>query len=410
MLAKILEKTLALYLTKAVKCGILYPSKKEAKMRSVEDVVNVNETILPKAETAVLAMRTLYESFGYTKYKMSKFEDYDLYRDNKRFLPKGEIITFPNRDGRLLALKPDVTLSIVKNAREGEQIREYYNENVYRGMDGEHREIMQVGLECIGEIDLYSTCEVIRLAKKTLSIICESSILDISHGAFVGGLLDAAGLPDDGVRDAFNTCIAGKNAHELSKLCQAYGVASDVEEKLCRLLTLYGPFPAIREEMQSLVVSEDMASAFREIEAIDNYFRTIGEDKGLAVDLSLVNDMCYYTGVLFKGYVQGVPAGVLSGGRYDGLLQRMQKNGMGAVGFAVYMNLLDLYFDEGRGKEYDVDILVTYDSGTDMAALSRTVDMLMGGGRSVRVQKQADDKLRYKEKFHFGERGLEIRD
>jgi len=144
----------------------------------------VKETILPKEERAVLAMRALYESFGYTKYKMSKFEDYDLYRDNKRFLPKGEIITFPNRDGRLLALKPDVTLSIVKNAREGEQIREYYNENVYRTEDGDCREIMQVGLECIGEIDLYSTCEVLRLAKKSLEIICEDSILDISHGAF----------------------------------------------------------------------------------------------------------------------------------------------------------------------------------------------------------------------------------
>ena len=369
----------------------------------------MKETILPKEERAVLAMRALYESFGYTKYKMSKFEDYDLYRDNKRFLPKGEIITFPNRDGKLMALKPDVTLSIVKNAREGEQIREYYNENVYRGMDGEHREIMQVGLECIGEIDLYSTCEVIRLAKKSLEIICEDSILDISHGAFVNGLLDAAGLPEDGSRGKFNTCIAGKNAHELSKLCREYGVDSDIEEKLCRMLTLYGPFPKIAEEAKALVVSEDMEAAYAEIEAIDAYFRAIGEEKGLAVDLSLVNDMRYYTGVLFKGYVQGVPAGVLSGGRYDGLLHRMQKNGMGAVGFAVYMNLLDLFFDEGTAKEHDIDILITYDSGTDMAALSRTVDMLMGGGRSVRVQKDEDTKLRYKEKFHYGERGLEIR-
>ena len=64
----------------------------------------MKETILPREETAVLAMRTLYENFGYTKYKMSKFEDYDLYRDNKRFLPKGEIITFHDKEGRLLAL------------------------------------------------------------------------------------------------------------------------------------------------------------------------------------------------------------------------------------------------------------------------------------------------------------------
>ncbi len=369
----------------------------------------MKETILPKEEMAVLAMRALYESFGYTKYKMSKFEDYDLYRDNRQFLPKGEIITFPNRDGKLLALKPDVTLSIVKNAREGEQIREYYNENVYRGMDGEHREIMQVGLECIGEIDLYSTCEVIRLAKKSLEIISPDSILDISHGAFVNGLLDVAGLPEDVSRERFNTCIAGKNAHELSRLCKEYGVNSVIEEKLSRMLTLYGPLEKIAEEAKSLVVSEDMEAAYKEIEAVDAYFRAIGEGKGLAVDLSLVNDMRYYTGVLFKGYVQGVPSGVLSGGRYDGLLHRMQKNGMGAVGFAVYMNLLDFYFDEGRSREFDIDILITYDSGTDMAALSRTVDMLMGSGRSVRVQREADTKTRYREKFHYGERGLEIR-
>ncbi len=369
-----------------------------------------------REEQAILAMRSLYESFGYTKYTMTKFENYDLYRDNKRFLPKGEIITFPNRDGRLLALKPDVTLSIVKNAREGEQIREYYNENVYRSVEGEHREIMQVGLECIGDIDLYSTCEVLRLAKKTLEIICKDSILDVSHSAFVNGLLDAAGLPEDRSRGRFNECIAGKNAHELKKVCGEYGVNEDITGKLCRLVGLYGPFDAIKDEIKDLIVNDDMAAAYEEIAGIDGYFRAIGEADGLAVDLSLVNDMRYYTGVLFRGYVQGVPQGVLSGGRYDGLLHRMQKTGMGAVGFAVYMNLLELFFDDSGSREYDIDILVTYDPGTDMAALSRTVDMLMGGGRTVRVQKSGGienaaqtNKVRYKEKFHYGERGLEIR-
>ncbi len=367
-------------------------------------------------EQAILSMRALYENFGYTKYTMSKFEDYDLYRDNKRFLPKGEIITFPNRDGRLLALKPDVTLSIVKNAREGEQIREYYTENVYRAVEGEYREIMQVGLECIGEIDLYSTCEVLRLAKKTLRIIGRDSILDMSHSAFVNGLLDAAGLPEDRSRGRFNECIAGKNAHELKTLCREYGVCEDVTHKLCRLVGLYGPFESIKDEIKALIVGDDMAAAYDEIAGIDAYFRALGESDGLAVDLSLVNDMRYYTGVLFRGYVEGVPQGVLSGGRYDGLLHRLQKKDMGAVGFAVYMNLLELYFDDSRDREYDIDILVTYDSGTDMAALSRTVDMLMGGGRTVRVQKTGSAEnavpthpIRCREKFHYGERGLEIR-
>jgi len=365
--------------------------------------------MLPREETAVLSMRALYESFGYTKYKMSKFEDYDLYRENKQFLPKGDIVTFHNRDGRLLALKPDVTLSIVKNAGGTEQIREYYNENVYRTEDGDCREIMQVGLECIGDIDLYSTCEVLRLAKKSLEIICPDSILDVSHADFACGLLDKAGLPQDGSRDRFNSCIAGKNAHELSALCREYNVSEEIEGRLCKLISLYGPFSAIREEARALVMGEEMEAAYKELAEIDGYFHAIGEEKGLAIDLSLVNDLRYYNGVLFRGYVQGVPTGVLSGGRYDGLLSRMGKKAMGAVGFAVYMNLLDLYFDDSSQREYDIDILVTYDSGVDMAALSRTVDMLMGGGRTVRVQRKADTKLRCREIFHYGEGGLEIR-
>ena len=133
----------------------------------------MTDTILKNDEKAVFELRSLYENFGYRKYKMSKFEEYDLYARNKSFLPQsdGNIITFNNVDGRLLALKPDVTLSIVKNAKEGRQVKEYYNENVYRMVDHEYREFMQVGLECIGDIDLYSTCEVLMLAKKSLATI-----------------------------------------------------------------------------------------------------------------------------------------------------------------------------------------------------------------------------------------------
>ena len=146
----------------------------------------MTQNILRKEEKAIFDLRELYETHGYKKYKMSKFEEYDLYADNRSFLAEGNIITFNDTHGKLLALKPDVTLSIVKNAASGERIKEYYNENVYRAIDGEYREIMQVGLECIGEADLYSTCEVIMLAKKSLECISKDYILDLSNAAFVG--------------------------------------------------------------------------------------------------------------------------------------------------------------------------------------------------------------------------------
>jgi ATP phosphoribosyltransferase regulatory subunit len=115
--------------------------------------------------------------------------------------------------------------------------------------------------------------------------------------------------------------------------------------------------------------------------------------------------MSYYDGIIFRGYIDGVARGVLSGGRYDKLLDKMGKH-TGAIGFAIYMNTLDLYFEDKN--EYDVDILITYDDTADLAALTRTVKMLTGGGRSVRVQKTGDGMLKCREHFRYGERGLEI--
>ena len=115
------------------------------------------------------ALRSLYSRYGYSRYKMNKFEEYDLYAKNKDFLISDSVITFTDMDGKLMALKPDVTLSIVKNTRDEPGIRKlYYNENVYRVSKGTHsfKEIMQVGLEAIGQIYEYCIYEVLKLAEK----------------------------------------------------------------------------------------------------------------------------------------------------------------------------------------------------------------------------------------------------
>ena len=115
-------------------------------------ILNDNE-LLP-SERAVYALRTLYLSFGYRRYKVSKFEEYDLYAENKSFLSDKSILTFTDTDGRLMALKPDITLSIIKNTKDSSGMQKvFYNECVYRAGGSGFKEIMQTGLECIGDID-----------------------------------------------------------------------------------------------------------------------------------------------------------------------------------------------------------------------------------------------------------------
>ena len=112
------------------------------------------EMLLKKEERVSFSLRALFEQYGYRKFKMSKFEEYDFYAENRSFLHSEAILTFTGLDGKLLALKPDVTLSIVKNTKGSRDTAErvYYNENVYRARKGagEYKEIMQVGLEYIG--------------------------------------------------------------------------------------------------------------------------------------------------------------------------------------------------------------------------------------------------------------------
>ena len=140
------------------------------------------DSVLSREERATFALRALYAGCGYSRYKMSKFEEYDLYARNKDFLVSDNIITFTDTDGRLLALKPDVTLSIVKNSRAAEGLTKvFYNENVYRvsGSTKNFREIMQVGLECIGDVGSAEIGEVLSLANGRITVACGEGSVEL---------------------------------------------------------------------------------------------------------------------------------------------------------------------------------------------------------------------------------------
>ena len=365
----------------------------------------MTENILRKEEKAIFDLRALYESCGYKRYKMSKFEEYDLYADNRSFIAGGNIITFNDTHGKLLALKPDVTLSIVKNAAAGEALKEYYNENVYRAVDGEYREIMQVGIESIGEIDLYAVCEVLMLAKKSLARISEKYLLDLSSAAFVGGLFEEAAIPYEAHLQLL-ACVSGKNTHDMDRIAREFSLDAGFIDTLKRIASLYGSFDAVLPEAEELARNDTMKNALGELKEIYTFLSAVGEGENLRLDFSLINDMSYYDGLVFRGYIDGVPEGILAGGRYDKLMEKMGKQ-TGAVGFAIYMNLLDLYFDDAR--QYDADILVTYESGADPVAMTKMIGMLSGGGRTVRVQAETGNSgVRCREHYRYTKGGLEI--
>ena len=337
----------------------------------------------------VSKLRSLYGNYGYSKYKMSKFEEYDLYVRNKSFLISDNIITFTDTDGKLMALKPDVTLSIVKNNQGGTGVdKVYYDESVYRISNHAYKEIRQIGLECIGDIDDYAIYETLMLAIKSLEAISDDFVLDISHMGILSDIMDELSVSEEGRADLLS-CIGEKNPHGIKAICAREGVAEDKAKIICALATTYGDAEKVIGWLSETIKSErgkaKLCKLKRMIGLLDN-------DK-VKIDFSVVNDMSYYNGIVFKGFVNGVPASVLSGGQYDKLLLKMGKKG-GAIGFAVYPDLLEALYSEPN--KYDVDAVLLYDEDADVAELKNAVAKLTDDGYSVSVQKTAPEKLRYK--------------
>ena len=355
---------------------------------------------LKPEERVLFALRSLYQKYGYSQFKMSKFEEYDLYARNKDFLISDGVITFTDTDGRLMALKPDVTLSIIKNTRHapGSIQKLYYSENVYRvsGSTRQFKEILQTGLECIGEVDLYNLCEVISLAAQSLKIIDERCVLDISHMGVVSALVDALGLDDD-TRGQVLRCIGEKNADGVRKLC----LDRDTEG-IRALIAARGCPEEVIEALRPWCADGAAKEALAELERVTGILKAIGCD-GVQVDFSIVNDMNYYNGIVFMGYIDGIPSSVLSGGQYDKLMQRMGSPAR-AVGFAIYMDLLERL--SGDQSPYDVDTVLLYDDSADVLALTRAVRFLTDSGTAVCAMKRIPEKLRYRQLLRFEDGGI----
>jgi len=227
---------------------------------------------LRKDEQITLQLAMLFEDCKYKRFRMSKFEEYSFYLENKNFLKTEQIIPFSDNSGKLLALKPDITLSIAKacaaNANSIERV--YYIESVYRYAKHAkvYKEVPQIGLEVMGAINKDVENEVLNLAIKSLELISESFVLDLSHSS-------------------------GK-------------VTEEVEETAKALQERYGD--------------------------------RIRVEKGIAMDTT------YYNGIIFQGFVEKVPSAVLSGGRYDPLMQKFGKKSVGAIGFALSLDGIARYY------------------------------------------------------------------
>lgn len=354
---------------------------------------------LPTEDRLPLELSRLYEQFGYQKYCMSKFEEYGFYSDNRDFLSTDGIIAFNNSAGKLMALKPDITLSIVKNARTlpHTNARYYFNENVYRISEDTHdcKEIKQCGIELLGDVDSHATAEIVLLALKSLKKIDLDFTLIISHIAFVSSALEDAGIFGEKRRKILSF-IKRKNRHDLIRWCEENGVDSEITERLIKISSISGSLSEVLPGLKELVTNDKTAVAYDELSNLCKALCDMDLYKNLRLDLSVLNHLDYYNGILIQGYVKNSPAPVLSGGRYDSLAKKIRGDG-GAFGFAVYLDGLNLHYP--TPKDFDCDAIIIYEQ-SDAKLLTAVNDMFQKG-MTVRVERKMPEGIKAKKIFEY---------
>ncbi|MBQ0004322.1 MAG: ATP phosphoribosyltransferase [Clostridiales bacterium] len=311
--------------------------------------------VLDSTEKRIYELRLLYAAQGYVPYKMSKFEEYDFYGKNRDFLVSDKVLTFTDTNGKLMALKPDVTLSIIKNntnsMKGGEDYAEssvqklYYNENVYRVAKGSDsfNEIMQVGVECIGDVETEDVAEILTLAVKSLMICDRRCVVDVSDLDILAAVLNNV-TESTSLQERILKCVSEKNIHGIKALCKRNDIDFEMVYPLLRLIGLYGPADEIMPELKKLAGE---CGVYEEAETFEAFIESLDEEikANILVDFSVVNDMNYYNGIVFKGFVEGIPGSVLSGGSYDRLMSKMKRKAKG-IGFAINMDMLDRVDDK----------------------------------------------------------------
>ncbi len=355
---------------------------------------------MSKEDSLTYELSMLYKQWGYKEYRMAKFEEYSFYSDNRDFLSSKGILAFNNSDGRLMALKPDITLSIVKNAKLSDSLTKlYYNESVFRMSESsmDYKEIKQTGVEVLGTVDDYLVAEVLNLAAKSLKTIDKDFVLSVSHMAFIPSLLAELSISENAKKDIIR-CVKGKNIHDLRAICEKCGVPAEKTDLLSKLAGINSKFDEALPMLCELACNEEMKKACDELRFIDASLKKSPLANRLYIDLSVLNNTEYYNGIIFQGYVEKAPSAVLSGGRYDKLAGKLRESTQ-AIGFAVYLDNLNLYYK--RKREFDSDILILFDSTNSSEALLSLVESFVDKGFSVRVEHTAPEGYKAKTVYSY---------
>lgn len=330
---------------------------------------------------AVSRLTEMFRARGYREVITPALEFYDVFSSSAA-LPQENMYKLTDGRGRLMVVRPDCTIPIARLAATRLSgmplpLRLYYSQSVYRmeqTLRGRAGEIFQTGAELIGAESLRGDLEIVELAASGLSEIGgENFRIELCHIGYFKALIDSLD-GDAALKEDVRRNIEEKNYASLNDLLAESGEGR-AAAALKYLPRLFGG-EEVFEKAYALFGDNGAAASLDELRTVYEHLVRLGLSEHVIIDLGLVNQAEYYTGLIFRGYFDGIGEPVLSGGRYDRLI-----SGFGveipAIGFAFNIDLSSAVLERPASRA--PDILVFADDAHLPEAVNYSKSLIQNG-------------------------------
>jgi ATP phosphoribosyltransferase regulatory subunit len=318
------------------------------------------------------SMVDIFKSRGFSEAATPSLEFYDVFSGNSSIMDDEMMYKLIDARGRILVLRPDNTTPMARIASTKLKgflppLRLCYNQNVFRisqYMSGRYDELAQCGIELIGVRGEKADIEVILTAISALKSVLGSDFrFEIGHVGFYKCIIDELPFGDD-VKERIRSLIASKSYASLNTMLEPYARDNAACLALTELPRLFGGREVL-DRAFSVAPNEASKQTVKYLQTLYNTLCNMGFESNIMLDLGLVQQIEYYTDVVFKGYMHGTGEPVLSGGRYDGLFARFGAD-IPATGFAVNADAIARAIGE-RSKSNRPDVLIFFEKDAKSA-------------------------------------------
>ncbi len=334
-------------------------------------------------------IKDIFISRGYSQVDTPCIEFYDLFSmEDSGFSQETMFKTTDNR-GRLLVMRPDSTLPIARMAATrlkhlNTPLRLFYGQSVYKNnptLKGRSNEVMQMGIELIGATGKRADLEILTTAIDCLSATVEDFRIEIGHAGFFNALVERLNVDPDTI-EAIRSSIESKNYSSLNIILDKLPDSPQVTA-IRKLPRMFGGEEVIEKALK-FCNGTKAENSLCYLKELYQDLSILGLGDKITIDLGIVQQTNYYSGIVFTAFVTGIGDPVISGGRYDKLMSNFDFP-TGAAGFAVNIDYIaEINLKDRRKDTAPVPkILVCAKDGYEIKAIQKTKELVAQGKNAV---------------------------